>query len=284
MVATAKCLCHRFVRKWKNMIRGQIASRNDGGPAEGKGCSPAMFQRLFLTAIFFVCCATLGRSATDVAGVVVSHDGKPLPKAKVYGGGLPSPTSEPEQTLTDGSGFFRLTNHWKVIFVRLKGYRMASRAVPDAGGDIRIVLDPVQDTDWNVPLCASGGPSHREVGFPFKFTLPKHAKLKRSRDVDYVIYLVHFGKAPGWLNIMSGPLVGGTFDEGWVVESSSYTQRAIMSEPDIGVGNDWRGTLKDGTHWRWTKIVGGLVRYKTPSPEAAAYFDSIVDSACEARF
>ncbi len=240
------------------------------------------------TAILFIGSASC--AVAQVAGTVVDQNNAPIPEVSVYGSKTTCCPSRAEETRTDAEGNFKLSDPGKIIYIRGDGFRPTSRVVTPGTTGMRIELEPDQKTKWNIEECAKSGsprgakflPSRSSrFSYLVRFSLPKNAKLKKTADVDYVSYVVRFGKTHEWMELMRGVNVGSSGDpyDDWLVKSSEYSERRIGGH---SWGIDSRGVFKDGTRWREANMQIGqeYVHYEKVSPEAAAYFDAIVDSAC----
>lgn len=143
-------------------------------------------------------------------------------------------------------------------------------------------------TSVDSPACSSVRRSGRKVvssvgGEELEFYVPYSAHVRAGGDVDYNTYAVRYGntRAAKWLVFMFGLLVGGSGSLPNDVGNPSIKwtkQRRICCGDEVAT--DWRGVGADGRKWRHIGITGGSARYEDVSPEAAEYFDKILDSMC----
>ncbi|MBZ5646827.1 MAG: carboxypeptidase-like regulatory domain-containing protein [Acidobacteriia bacterium] len=229
-------------------------------------------------------------ASAEITGIVVDENDRAVPNVTVYGSKKTCCPFKAEETRTDANGAFRLGDPGKVIYIRGEGFRPASRIVSASTTVLRIVLEPEQRTEWRIPQCDNSKSSRRRdflprssygLGYTVRLFLPKGATVKKTTDIDYVLYRVRFARTNESVEIWSGVNVGINGDpiDDWLVKSSEYSERRIGG---ASWGIDARGTSIDGSRWRSANMVIGseLVRYSGVSADAAAYFDAIIDSAC----
>ncbi len=215
----------------------------------------------------------LGQDKSNtLTGVITSPTGEPLPGVTVRAA----------QTYceTDEKGRFRIQlpsdsiKFCCVLQFKKKGYRTLTKVVDPASGTLDIMLQPGEQKwvppDWN--------PSDsRRVGAQMRFLVPKGAKVKRGRDVDYWTIAVGFGSGKNreWMEIGGGP----TWSSGLPIVSD-MTSLIEVSERDMvcGIyGIDIRGRTRNGKRWRFAGTWGETVTYRDASEQAARFFDSIID-------
>jgi hypothetical protein len=112
------------------------------------------------------------------------------------------------------------------------------------------------------------------------FRLPLFAHVTKGADADYVHYSVRYGpkESPQWLGFYFGPLMGGYEPHDPGNASIKWTARDLICD-NVPKATDWRGSTPDGRRWRHMGIVFGFADYQDVSPDAAHYFDKILDSA-----
>lgn len=139
-----------------------------------------------------------------------------------------------------------------------------------------------------VPVCAKPGPHMRRVGWGksgLQFDVPTREVqvLGGKPDVDYVSYVIKPKTGVGYLEFWFGPYAFSSTPNAELLGNSVVTQeREIVSADGKGIGVDRSGKLRTGEVWRHTFFgILGMdgARYKS-SPENAAIFDRIIDSAC----
>lgn len=59
--------------------------------------------------------------------------------------------------------------------------------------------------------------------------------------------------------------------------AATFTERALSTGEDA---EEIRGTLEDGNRFRWVGASRGAVFYRDVTPQAAEYFDRIIDRGC----
>jgi hypothetical protein len=134
---------------------------------------------------------------------------------------------------------------------------------------------------YSISACGKTDKPKQIVGNRFRFSLPKNAVVKKSRDVDYSAFNISFGakRNLAWLLVIFGPnATSGNISKDWVSSSVEVKRRNWKYGEANGV--DAKGKLANGNYWRYFGMVGESISYHDVSPEAAAYFDSVIDSVC----
>ena len=133
---------------------------------------------------------------------------------------------------------------------------------------------------FSLPACSSSKPQSY-IGDRLILTLPKKVKFKHVQDNHYFQYFIGFGKKKDriWFSGIFGPFgSSGQIPKEWLSASTEVSQR-IWTFQDLE-GVDVKGKLENGNYWRYFAIVGEEIKYYNVSSEAAAYFDSIIDTVC----
>ncbi len=135
-----------------------------------------------------------------------------------------------------------------------------------------------------LPACASVHRSGRHITghlAGINFYVPRFTHVTRVQDIDYIEYHVRYGAKrdkPG-LRFMFAVLGGGESPDDLGNPSIEWSRRRWECRPGEGV-TEWRGAAADGRHWRHVKFAFGFAAYKGVPPEAALYFDKILDTMC----
>lgn len=172
------------------------------------------------------------------------------------------------------------------------GFQPQSMIIPPEMSTVDVTLEPASSS---LLLAACSDPRHgfERVGWGkhgLQFDVPQHdVRLIRGKfDVDYVTHVIKAKSSNDRLELWFGPYaLNSTPDDAQFVESLTFTTRNVVmpsglvrgSEGGVIGGDTW-GRLKDGKLWRQMTIVGEGARYKNVSPEDAAIFDRIINSAC----
>jgi len=133
---------------------------------------------------------------------------------------------------------------------------------------------------YSVPAC-NFHKSKKFVGDRLRLPLPKGAKVKKGRDIDYEDYYIGFEKKKNrvWLSGIFGPNAsGGEVSKDWLSSSSQVTQRTWKFGEDKGI--DAKGKLANGNFWRYLGRYGEEFRYYNVPKDAAEYFDGIIENLC----
>ncbi|HEX7174674.1 MAG TPA: hypothetical protein VF240_05265 [Pyrinomonadaceae bacterium] len=135
------------------------------------------------------------------------------------------------------------------------------------------------------PSCSKSGPQKKKGLFGMNFAVPGEMKMKKVRDVDYVLFTIHpKGNKEERLELWSGPHVGSGYPEQELRSSSEGIVERKWSCPENG-GTDISGRTRDGKYWRTTTMFEGFARYEKVSEETSRKFDQIIDGmCCDAEF
>lgn len=230
-------------------------------------------------ACLLFCTALAGPNATsiEICGKVTGEKGEPLEGVRVYSSECCPPKYG--QALTDSNGDFKIGDPGRVLYFHKDGFTPVSRVVDARQTVMKVTMEPKERSQWVIPRCADKKEEGERVGKFFRFLIPKGTKIRKTQDIDYIIYWVKPPSGKNWLAIWSGPLVGGLDPEDTLLtESSSFTERAVTSG-SVAVGIDARGESPRGV-WRQVGLGTELARYRKVSKGSAGFFDSIIDSVC----
>jgi|GEM_PF-4827401 len=132
----------------------------------------------------------------------------------------------------------------------------------------------------SIPACSNSA-KDKFLGDRLRIQIPQGSIVKRGGDVDYSDYRMGFGKKTrrSWLYGISGPhATSGIVPKDWVSSSSNlFERKSTVDNTEI---IDTKGTLPNGNHWRFVGVLGEKLSYHDVPPEAAAYFDNVMDSIC----
>jgi hypothetical protein len=232
--------------------------------------------------------ALLQRGPTPAfSGRVVADDGKPIAGVQVWTTGFLSFGGD---TQTDADGRFSMKISTSTLpgdrptarFSR-SGYSPLTVVLPEARNDYVFTLHRTDQPPWQVPLCTQqtqfGG---SDLSF-MAFVLPKGTKTRREQDVDYSTQGVQFKKA--WMIYGQGPTWSSGFPpnlSSYVQNVSELTERDVRFNEDVS-GVEYRGKRTDGTYFRFIGMLGQTADYDHVTPQAAAFFDGIMDTMCQRR-
>jgi hypothetical protein len=138
---------------------------------------------------------------------------------------------------------------------------------------------------WTIPDCAKDKLPGKQVRtLALNYVVPKHAIVKKFRDVDYGGYRVLQNQNGKWdVLTLVWAVNGSPFpSQAEIKDSLKYAHR-ILKLPDGRQGIDARGTLVvNGTEreWRSAGVMALYGSYRDVSVESARYFDAIIDSVC----
>jgi hypothetical protein len=227
-----------------------------------------------------------------ITGSVVDKLGKPLAGIEVWGDSLSQTvdSAHPHSyAVTDANGKFSIDNPGATLRIHDWKHRPSRVVLAPEMRNVELVVEPAEIDAVRLPFCEDSRFTKRanrtgDTGLFWHFLLPRHAKIKRVSDGDYVVGSVYFGDSGEHLQFGYGQLYGGyEAPVEWLVGARDFTERAI-SGPQGGVaGADVSGTLRTGERFRSFGLGTDQVTYRTGVPEAAAFFDSFIATACMAR-
>lgn len=228
-------------------------------------------------------------------GRVVDTSGQPVSAAVVSGqlfnslGGYSS-----VKTNSNPDGQFSLAADGKVIFVRKAGFIPLTHMLMRDEKELQIVLEPASELKTlNVPSCQDMYGVDREILSSHKFKpkgvtlygeahlypVPDNAAVEHQSDVDYGAHVVSSpkGRKNHMLIYWGFSYVGAYPDVHLFDNVVTFAERALSTAEDA---EEIRGTLKNGHKFRWVGASLGSVFYYDVTPQAAEYFDRIIDKGC----
>jgi len=135
-------------------------------------------------------------------------------------------------------------------------------------------------SQYSLVACESTAKPKQMLGLRLKLEVGKDAIVRKGRDVDYSNYAIGFDKKNrAWLNGIFGPnATSGHVPREWLSASSEVSQRTWKIGDIKGV--DAKGKLANGNYWRYFGMFGESIHYYDVPPDAAAYFDRVIDGVC----
>lgn len=227
-----------------------------------------------------------------IVGSVLDKSGKPLAGIEVWGDSLSQkidPAHPHVYAVTDASGRFSIVNPGATLRTYDWKHRPSRVVLTPETRNVELVVEPAETDAVRVPFCedsrfATRANRKRSRGLFWSFLLPPHAKIKSVSDADYVVDSIYFRDSSEQLHFAEGPIYGGyEAPAEWLVGAQEFTERAIL-EPQGGVaGVDVSGTLRTGERFRSFGLGTEQITYKTRAPEAVAFFDAFIATACMPR-
>jgi len=222
----------------------------------------------------------------------VDKSGKPLTGIEVWGDSLSQKIDAAHPhvyAVTDPNGKFSIDNPGSTLRIYDWKHRPSRVVVTSETRSVEFVAEPAELDAVRVPFCEDSRftkPANRKrnAGLFWYFLLPRHSEIKRVIDTDYVIESVYFGDGSEHLQFAHGPIYGGyEAPAEWLVGAQDFSERAIL-EPQGGVaGVDVSGTFRTGERFRSFGLGTDQITYRTGAPEAAAFFDAFIATACMPR-
>lgn len=222
--------------------------------------------------------------AAELTGRVTTKAGAPLAGVLVFGQcrGFAETDREGRYKLRAPS----MKDCGDLVFFTHAGHRPALMRVAPTDAELNVTLEEPPDSEWlRLRQCPGGRDSVRRVGFFLRLPVPRGAKLKEGRDIDYTFYIVRLGeKEKGvFVHGISGPQATYGFpSDRLVLDAQEYTLRPWKFGDAEGV--DVRGRAQDGTRWRYFGTYGEAVTYEGQGAEDAAALDAVIDGVCYRPF
>ena len=238
---------------------------------------------------------TFQSSGPSLSGRVVDPGGQPVADAAVSSqlfyptGGYSS-----VKTRTNQDGQFSLAADGKVIFVRKAGFVPLTHMLARDERQVQLVLEPLSELKTlHVAECQDTYGVDRQVLSSHKFKpkgvtlygeahlypVPNNAAVEHQSDVDYGAHIVSSPKGrKNRMLIYWGFSYIGDYPNVHLFDNVvAFNERALSTAEDT---EEIKGTLKNGHKFRWVGASLGSVFYHDVTPQAAEYFDRIIDRGC----
>jgi hypothetical protein len=227
-----------------------------------------------------------------IAGRVTTKDGSPVAGVVVSGSVWKCCPPERDRMTTDSSGSFRIEHPGTVLhFDPPDSFQPQSVVVTAEISTLNLTVAPAS-SGLSLAACTEPQPGLERVGegrYGLQFDVPKKdVNLIRGKlDVDYVVHIVKAKNSDDSIEFWFGPYAMTPMpDDEQFVESETFTVRNVMMPPGLHgsdggvIGGDVWGRMPDGKIWR--QMAAGMegALYQDVSPENAALFDRIINSAC----
>ena len=227
--------------------------------------------------------------ATEITGVVKSHDGKPLSGVQITTDAPAGPANilgmqvaksiKQYEVTTDAAGGFKLPSHGRVIYFHRDDLEPLTVVVALTLARIDVTMQDGSRTVWKIPACSATDKSTR-VGVGFMVTAPVNVVVKkdtgRFEDGGYFFGYPVGAKTELMVNWWESTSL--TPREDFLTDGKEFSQRTWTSGKHWGY--EYRGTMKDGTIWRQLTLKNGAIAYQGRSQEALAVFDQMIDGMC----
>lgn len=201
--------------------------------------------------------------------------------------------NEPEVT-TAADGSFSLPLGGSIVFVRKTGFVPFAYFLLGQEHKLEVTLHPVtSDSTFNLPTCSEKyhvqdqdlirgrhvPKNVRLLGFSHLLPIPVEARIKNSHDIDYSKHVISFPhNKKEHMITHDGPLWGAYYPSVNLLKNVAHLQERALSTGEDS--EEMRGVLSNGHRFRW---IGGNfddAYYYDVSPEAAEFFDHIIDQMC----
>jgi hypothetical protein len=229
-----------------------------------------------------------------IAGTAMAKDGTPVAGVLVVGSEWTCCPVQHDSMKTDTSGTFHIEHPGAVLhFFPDESLQPQSLVVTPEMSAIKVSLDaaitPISLASCRKPQAGFERISMGRYGLQFD-VLRRDVVIKRGKvDVDYVVHIVRAKHGDDRVEFWFGPnAMDSVPEDEQYVESEVFATRTVVMPPGIirgseggRIGLDTVGHLPDGKMWRQMAVLAkGGARYQDISPENAALFDRIINSAC----
>lgn len=220
---------------------------------------------------FFVIQASLPRS--EVRGVVVDAARQPLAGVRVAS--LPW-----GYATTDSDGAFEIERPADRIRFSLLGFTPVTKTWDNARGTI--VLERTSKEALSIEYCRGDvEEEHHDVG-SMRLGPVVEADVVPNVGDDYVSAFVRYRGAV--LTIGQGPQWSdGLPTRGELESLRSFVERDVVLPYTDDVAAEYTGVEEAGTAWRFVGHFGWTITYTGADPEAAEFFDGLIDRMCWTR-
>jgi len=210
-------------------------------------------------------------------GKVISDIGNPLSGVQVDSCG-------PSVVRTDIHGrysieLFSKPNNGCTVRFRSPGFKTITKVIFGELTQLDVIMQP-GDNSWRLGICGASD-DHARAGWHMKVLIPQNACIIRGFDVDYHYINIYFksGNVLESMRLGTGPLWGGGSPSIHLLLSAKEIQeRELVAKNQTGI--DFRFLDRDGGRWRETGFFSESILYSNVSEQAAAFFDSIIDTMC----
>lgn len=227
------------------------------------------------------------QSDAPIDGTVFSADSQPVAGVSVTGSEskMCCPFKR-EHVKTDEKGGFHLEHPGAVLHLFHKDYEPQSVVVQPGAANLKIRLASPSNELVAVD-CPKLRRTQTEIGWGkhgLRFSVSrKGMKISGGKpDVDYVLYLIRPDNSQAQLELWFGAnAIGLDPADQQFLNSTTFSQRTILTAKGELLGVDTRGELKDGQIWRQAAVLAqGGAKYQTSRKEEGDAFDTIINSMC----
>ena len=225
----------------------------------------------------------------ELTGIVKSETGAPLEGVNVltyapYSGTmklgsmrLPATTKRFEVT-TDANGRFKFPSHGRMIYFSRADLRPLTKVVDLSLTQLDVTMEDGSKSLWKIPPCSASDKANR-VGIGFMVTVPKGVLFKKdNKNFEEGGYVFGYDtENQGEILINWWGSTSLEPEEDYLFESKEFSERKWTSGDKSG--HEFRG-IRNGKVWRRVALRNGAITYMGNSKEAAAVFDSMIDTMC----
>ena len=183
-----------------------------------------------------------------------------------------------------------------VVVLSLSGYKQISKVFKYGTKEITVTM-PSNESIWSPPLCNSVSNISKYSGWDLKILVPADTEVKSFPDFDNIRIHIEFKSKQEhqWMELGTGHLwlaavpyksliLSHVIEEREIKGKDYYYEYIDNNENVLNVQNhigiDYRGIDNHGKKWREIGFRTQTISYKNATPEAAEYFDKIIDSLC----
>lgn len=227
-----------------------------------------------------------------ISGSVVAKDGTPIADVTVVGSQWMCCPVQEDAMKTGNDGAFHIEHPGEVLHFLPDGSFQPQLLVVTSGmSTLKVVLDKAS-SGLALSRCESPQSGFERISwgnYGLQFDAPRReVDIKRGKtDVDYVVHSVKAKHSNDYLEFWFGfYAITSTPPDKTLIKSDRFSTRYVAMLPAVQgkesgtAGIDSSGHTPDGKLWRHMGVFSGGAIYEGISPENAALFDRIIDSAC----
>lgn len=225
-------------------------------------------------------------SASGLTGKVKSETGKPLAGVEIltYAPAGPATilgrqvqsSSKRYEVKTAADGTFSIPSHGQFVFFHRSDLRPLTKMIELTARHVEITMEDGSKSLWNVPACSAQDKKER-LGVGLLVRVPANVVSKKDEEQSRYFFEYRAGeqlqKMVNWWDSTSLQPADET-----LLQSTQFSQRMWKSGDKWGY--DFRGTLPNGSAWRWIAIKNGAIVYRGTPKEPTTIFDSMLHNLC----
>jgi len=218
----------------------------------------------------------------NLSGTAVTRDGKPAKGVRVINATAGCCQPQIQEAITDEKGHFAFSDAGQILHFQRDDLRPTVMVARQGDTNVRVVLEPSDNTDWIVPACADATRKENRVGFSAKVLLSKEVEREET-DGDPNNIMFTPAKHPLISAILFDHNIGSWDPIAGVeyITALSHQQRWIKDAAGRVVGIDTEAAWRNGHSWRWATFFNrDVIRYSSEERGDDELFSRILKTVC----